>query len=106
MLGASGAAFIGGSLARVVGITCLRPRPRVFRVCFGPHTFNFALISRLLLECGAAIQVDNAAQLAEVMRDWLGDASRRTAAGEAGRQMVERNRGALDRLYALLESVL
>ena len=106
LLGASGAAFIGGSLARVGGHNMLEAAAQGVPVCFGPHTFNFALISRLLLECGAAIQVDNAAQLAEVMRDWLGDASRRTAAGEAGRQMVERNRGALDRLYALLESVL
>jgi 3-deoxy-D-manno-octulosonic-acid transferase len=60
------------------------------------------MISKMLLECGAALVIHDAEQLAEVLRQWLSDASRRATAGEAGRQMVERNRGALDRLYSLL----
>jgi 3-deoxy-D-manno-octulosonic-acid transferase len=75
-------------------------------VCFGPHTFNFALISDMLLACGAARRVDDAVSLEQVLLAWLSDASGRSAAGEAGRQMVERNRGALHKLYGILEELL
>ncbi len=106
LLGAADAAFIGGSLARVGGHNMLEAAAQGVPVCFGPHTYNFALISRMLLDCGAAREVNDAEELAAVMADWLGDASRRAEAGEAGRAVVERNRGALQRLYALLEAAL
>ncbi len=103
LIGAADAAFIGGSLARVGGHNMLEAAAQGVPVCFGPHTFNFALISRMLLQAGAAREVGDAVALAEVVGDWLSDASSRAAAGEAGRALVERNRGALQRLYALLE---
>jgi 3-deoxy-D-manno-octulosonic-acid transferase len=106
LLGASDVAFFGGSLARVGGHNMLEAAAQGVPVCFGPHTFNFALISRMLLECGAALVVNDAEQLAEALRQWLGDASVRATAGEAGRHMVDRNRGALDRLYRLLQESL
>ena len=106
LLGASDVAFIGGSLTPVGGHNMLEAAAQGVPVCFGPHTFNFALISRMLLECGAALVINDAEQLAEVLRHWLSDASRRATAGEAGRQVVERNRGALDRLYRLLQDRL
>lgn len=106
LLGASDVAFIGGSLARVGGHNMLEAAAQGVPVCFGPHTFNFALISRMLLECGAAREVGDAEQLSALLLEWLGDASMRAAAGEAGRQMVERNRGALGRLYELLQGQL
>ena len=104
LLGASDAAFIGGSLAPVGGHNMLEAAAQGVPVCFGPHTFNFGLISRMLVECGAAERVGNAAQLADLMERWLTDANGRAAAGEAGRQMVGRNRGALRRLYELIEA--
>lgn len=106
LLGAADAAFIGGSLARVGGHNMLEAAAQGVPVCFGPHTFNFALISRMMLEAGAARQVGDAAELAQVMRDWLSDASARSEAGEAGRRLVEHNRGALRRLYRMLEQGL
>jgi 3-deoxy-D-manno-octulosonic-acid transferase len=106
LLGASDVAFFGGSLARVGGHNMLEAAAQGVPVCFGPHTFNFALISHMLLECGAAVVVNDAEQLAEALRQWLGDASLRATAGEAGRHMVDRNRGALDRLYTLLRESL
>jgi 3-deoxy-D-manno-octulosonic-acid transferase len=106
MLGAVDAAFIGGSLAKVGGHNMLEAAAQGVPVCFGPHTFNFALISDMLLACGAARRVDDAVSLAQVLQAWLSDASGRSAAGEAGRQMVERNRGALHKLYGILEELL
>ena len=106
MLGAVDAAFIGGSLAKVGGHNMLEAAAQGVPVCFGPHTFNFALISDMLLACGAVRQVDDAVGLQQVLLAWLTDASERSAAGEAGRQMVERNRGALHKLYRVLEELL
>jgi len=103
LLGASDAAFIGGSLVPVGGHNMLEAAAQGVPVCFGPHTFNFALISRMLLDRGAALEVSDARHLAEVLQEWLSDAIKRAAAGEAGRQVVQANRGALDRLLALLE---
>jgi len=104
MLGASDVAFVGGSLVPVGGHNMLEAAAQGVPVCFGPHTFNFSLISRMLLDCGAAHRVKDAEQLADVLQDWMSDTIKRAAAGEAGRQMVESNRGALDRLYKLVEA--
>lgn len=106
LLGAADAAFFGGSLARVGGHNMLEAAAQGVPVCFGPHTFNFALISKMLLACGAGRQVEDAESLASVMRDWLGDASVRSAAGEAGRHMVRQNRGALARLQRIVDHML
>jgi len=106
LLGAADAAFIGGSLAKVGGHNMLEAAAQGVPVCFGPHTFNFTLISRMLVDCGAAKLVHDAESLSALLQAWLSDASVRSAAGEAGRQMVQRNRGALKRLYGLLERML
>ena len=106
LLGAADAAFFGGSLVRVGGHNMLEAAAQGVPMCFGQHNFNFALISSMLLECGAARRVLDAQELAAVMQEWLSDASVRSAAGEAGRQMVERNRGALGRLQRMVEELL
>lgn len=106
MLGSADAAFIGGSLSKVGGHNMLEAAAQGLPVCFGPHTFNFALISQWMLDCGAARRVGDANELAEVISGWLSDASVRSEAGEAGRHLVEQNRGALARLQALVEADL
>lgn len=106
LLGAADAAFMGGSLSRIGGHNMLEAAAQGVPVCFGPHVFNFTLIARMLIECGAAREVGDAEELALTLHRWLSDASLRSRAGEAGRQMVEANRGALDRLYALVERSL
>ena len=60
----------------------------------------------MMLESGAAIQVETSEQLASGVIGWLGDASVRAEAGERGRQLVAENRGALNRLFALIEKQL
>jgi 3-deoxy-D-manno-octulosonic-acid transferase len=106
LLGAADVAFIGGSLAKVGGHNMLEAAAQGVPVCFGPHTFNFDLISRMLLDCGAARLVHDAESLATLLQAWMSDASVRSAAGEAGRQVVQHNRGALARLYRMLEKQL
>jgi 3-deoxy-D-manno-octulosonic-acid transferase len=68
--------------------------------------FNFNEIAQLTLERNAGTQVRDAAHLLETMAAYLGDGERRDRAGEAGRKLVEENRGALQRTMRLLEPVL
>ncbi len=106
LLAAADAAFVGGSLLPLGGHNILEPAMLGKPVCFGPHMFNFALISRLLLEQGAALQVTDARELASVMRQWLSDASVREQVGRQGRAVVEQERGAGMRLLDLVKDLL
>jgi len=98
LLGSGDVAFIGGSLVNTGGHNMLEASAQGVPVCFGPHVFNFAAISELLLEHGAARLVHNEAELADQVIAWFADASRRAEAGENGRRVVAKNRGALQRL--------
>ena len=101
-LGAAEAAFVGGSLVPTGGHNVLEPAALGIPVVFGPHMFNFSTISRMLLSQGGAVQISDAAELPGVIVRWLSDSSERTRVGEAGRRVIEENRGALERLYALV----
>ena len=105
-LGAADAAFIGGSLVPTGGHNMLEASAQGVPVVFGPHVFNFAAVSQLLLAQGGAVQVPDAAALARVIADWLGDAAGRSRVGQAGRRVVEENRGALAALTALVQTLL
>jgi 3-deoxy-D-manno-octulosonic-acid transferase len=102
LLGSADVAFIGGSLVQTGGHNMLEAAAQGVPVCFGPHVFNFAAVSALLLEAGAARQVADERALAELLVDWFEDASQRAEVGEKGRRVVEQNRGAVERLKALI----
>lgn len=105
-LGASDVAFIGGSLVPHGGHNILEATAQGVAVVFGPHMFNFNEISELYLQHQAAVQVDSVDALADQVTQWLSDASERSRVGEAGRELVEKNRGALDRLTRLVDRLL
>ncbi len=99
-------AFVGGSLVRHGGHNMLEPAALGVPVVFGPHNFNFAAISELLLEADAAVMVHDAEELARVVEGWLDDASERSRVGENGRRVVKQNRGALERLLEVIDELL
>lgn len=103
-LAAGDAAFIGGSLVPTGGHNLLEAAAAGVPVAVGPHTFNFAEITEMMVREGAAVRVADAGELAALMRGWLSDAALRTQVGEQGRAVVERNRGALDRLVAVIDA--
>lgn len=105
-IGAADVAFVGGSLVPVGGHNILEPAALGVPLLFGPHMFNFALISQMMLESGAGFQVENATQLAFRVNNWLGDAALRAESGECGRRLVADNRGAMERLYAAIKQQL
>lgn len=102
-LAAADAAFVGGSLIKRGGQNVLEPASLGKPVVFGPHMYNFAAISELLLEKDAARMVSDARELAEIIGQWLADAGERARVGENGRRVVEENQGAVDRLFYLIE---
>lgn len=94
--------FMGGSLVPVGGHNILEPAVAAKPVVFGPHMFNFAAISKMFLERGAAAQVADDGELAEVVISWLEDANLRDEIGTRAKQLLDENRGALDRLLAIV----
>ena len=103
---AADVAFVGGSLVATGGHNLLEASAVGTPVVFGPHMFNFDEISRLTIERGAGVQIQNASQLAPAISDFLGNANRRFEAGEAGKRMVDENRGAVAKTLALIEAVM
>jgi 3-deoxy-D-manno-octulosonic-acid transferase len=103
---ASDAAFVGGSLVPVGGHNLLEPAALGVPVITGPHTQNGAEIARLLIEAGGALEVVDAAALAEAARELLTDPALRERIGGRGRRFVEAHRGSLARLLALIEPLL
>lgn len=100
---ASDVAFVGGSLVHHGGHNLLEPAALGIPVVTGSHVFNFTEICNLLLDAGACRRVDSVAGLERVVREWLADANARHRAGEQGRRVVERNRGALAAVLEMID---
>lgn len=104
-LAAGDAAFIGGSLVSTGGHNLLEAAVAGVPVAVGPHAFNFARITELMVRERAAVRVTDARMLAQCMGEWLKDATTRVRAGERGRRVVRANQGALQRLLDLFEEI-
>jgi 3-deoxy-D-manno-octulosonic-acid transferase len=104
--GGADVAFVGGSLCEVGGHNVLEPAAMAVPSIVGPHTFNFADVTRRLVDAGAVLQVPDAAAVANAVVELLADTPRRFAMGAAGRKQVAQLSGALDATLALLDDVL
>lgn len=98
--------FVGGSLFDAGGHNILEPASLGKAPVFGPYMQNFRKIARQFLDCGAAVQVSTADELARVWLGCFSDTARREAIGRAAREMVERNRGATERLLENVEALV
>ncbi|HUR39539.1 MAG TPA: 3-deoxy-D-manno-octulosonic acid transferase, partial [Verrucomicrobiae bacterium] len=67
-----------------------------------PHMYNFEQARSLLLQSGAARQVDGAMGIEPALAALFQDAAAREAMGRAGRAVMHANRGALQRLLGLI----
>jgi 3-deoxy-D-manno-octulosonic-acid transferase len=68
--------------------------------------FNFTEAGERLLEVEAAWQVADAGKLAVAVNRWLADPEQRRNAGQRGRAVVERHRGALAALMERIAGLL
>lgn len=101
--GACDLAFVGGSLVPTGGHNMIEAAAWGVPVVTGPHLFNFAEASRLLIEGAAMIVCEDADSLAEQCIGLFANRQRCTQMGDAAHRIAEANRGALDRLLAVID---
>ncbi len=103
---AADVAFVGGSLAPIGGHNLLEPAALGVPILTGPNNSNSEEIARLLIARGAAELVHDGAELGDRVSALLAESATRERMGAAGRASVDSNRGALEKLLALIEPLL
>ncbi|MGC8120885.1 lipid IV(A) 3-deoxy-D-manno-octulosonic acid transferase [Marinobacter sp. VGCF2001] len=98
LYGASDIAFVGGSLIERGGHNPLEPAAWGIPVFSGPHVFNFETIYEHLLADNGVQVVEGADALARCLVNLMANDKERRAYGERGLRVVEKNRGALDKV--------
>ena len=99
-------AFVGGSLMPLGGQNLIEAASVGRPVLVGPHIFNFQEATRLALEAGAVVQVEDAGALIAQALNLLQDAPARARMGAAGLAFAARHRGATQRVMTLIERLL
>lgn len=106
LYGCADIAFVGGSLIERGGHNMIEPAYWALPILCGPHTFNFADISKRLHDCGGMVTVFDAQTLADQVSAWLEDPEAMQRVGNNAARFTEQNRGATDRVMALVEECL
>ncbi len=103
---ASDVAFVGGSLVPVGGHNFLEPAALGLPILSGPHVFNMQQVSELFFDAGAALRVDSGSDLAQRLIELLQDPERRAAIGARGREIIEKNGGAVAKIMIIIDALL
>jgi 3-deoxy-D-manno-octulosonic-acid transferase len=102
-------AFVGGSIAPHGGHNVLEPAARSVCVVTGPHTYNFAAITRAMLSEDAMVQLPktaSSAELGKTLHDLLSNDSLRREMGRKASQVCDRNRGATEQTLQTIAGLL
>jgi 3-deoxy-D-manno-octulosonic-acid transferase len=100
------AAFVGGTLVPKGGHNPLEPARFGVPLAVGPSMENFRDMAEQFDRAGAWQRVAGAEELAAAWGRWLDDPEAARAQGERAVELIERNRGSLDRTLALLEPIV
>ena len=103
---ASDIAFVGGSLVPTGGHNLLEPAAQGLPIIFGPHVFNAQDIADMFVEFDACRQVEDAAELATTIARLIENPHEAAQLGQKALALLDKNRGALERLLVLLEPLL
>ena len=103
---ASDVAFVGGSLVPIGGHNLLEPAALGLPVLTGPNNFNAPDIAQLLIADGSTQVIHNPGELAAHVIALLRNPEERKLRGGAGRQVVENNRGTIERVLELIAPLL
>lgn len=101
---AASVAVIGGSFQKIGMQNLIQPMAFGKPVLHGPFTQNFRDVADLARKAGASIVCENAAELRQQLDALSSDTERQVQMGEAGRRLVEENRGAAARAAAIVAS--
>ena len=99
-------AFVAGSLVPIGGHSLLEPAVLGLPMLSGPHTHNSQDIADMFEHAGALRIVRSQEELGYRLIEWISDPERARATGALGREAVAANRGAVDRLVAMIEPLL
>jgi len=99
-------AFVGGTLVPIGGHNVSEPVHVGSPVLYGPHYANVRKIVQILEQVGAGRAVASADDLARAIVETLGDLGDGRRRGEAGRAILERHRGSVERSRQLVLDVL
>ncbi|MDF2446283.1 MAG: 3-deoxy-D-manno-octulosonic-acid transferase [Moraxellaceae bacterium] len=97
-------AIVGGSLVPVGGHNVLEPMALDVPTVSGPHVHNFQTIANELVAAGA-LQLVDANHLGEVCNRLLDHPEQANTMVVAARDVLQRNRGALQRQLALIDDL-
>jgi 3-deoxy-D-manno-octulosonic-acid transferase len=100
------AAFVGGSMGEQGGHNALEPAALGKPVLLGPNMDNAREIAAQLLACNAARRITNQREFQQAAEQLLTDGALRDRMGQAGRELVEKNRGALGLTLAAIKNLL
>ena len=104
--------FVGGSIVKKGGHNIVEPAAGGVAIVTGWHTHNFEAIVGEFVKARALVQLppvpleDAAAELSSVFLELLQDRRRRDELGQKARNLVGKNRGAVNRTLNLLEPLL
>ncbi len=106
MLGASDFVFMGGTWVDNGGHNFIEPAAWGKPIFSGSSLFNFAEVSRLLIEAQALTLVETPELLAQQVLQLIEKPQLVGHRGEAGQRVAEANRGALVKLLAVIDKEL
>ncbi|MGB5289882.1 MAG: lipid IV(A) 3-deoxy-D-manno-octulosonic acid transferase, partial [Lysobacterales bacterium] len=99
-------AFVGGSFGDQGGHNPLEPAALGKPVLLGPNMENAKEIAAQLLQDNAARRVNNQSAVQKAAQEILSDCVLRDRMGQAGRELIEKNKGALDLTLKALTKLL
>lgn len=102
LFGVADIAFVGGSLVPLGGHNMIEAAAWELPVITGPSLFNFTEASSLLGNVQALQVCENSLQLAEALFQLLENGEERKQVGKRAGQVVEKNRGALEKLVTVI----
>ena len=104
--------FVGGSVTPHGGQNMLEPAAYGICTVTGPHTSNFAAITKALLEENALIQTsavspeEATTELADIFTRLLNDDEARRRIGRRAKSVCHRNQGATEQTLGLISQIL
>ncbi len=99
-------AFVGGSLVPERGHNVLEVAAHARPALFGPHIEDFREAATALIKRGGGYMVNNEDELIAALRLILADSSRAQKAGERAFQVIEENRGAVEKAIDLISKTI
>jgi 3-deoxy-D-manno-octulosonic-acid transferase len=95
-------AFVGGSLAKRGGHNALEPAAVGVPILMGNSTYNNPAICQALHDHRALRYVENSQQIQQVCTEWFDNPQLRKSCGDAGKQVLKQNSGAITKTLEAL----